>query len=56
MDKELLEKQEMIEKLLDELMDDELKKLLEDLEKLLQQNDKEQVKEKWKSLISPVRI
>lgn len=45
MDKELLEKQEMIEKLLDELMDDELKKLLEDLEKLLQQNDKEQVKE-----------
>lgn len=50
MDQELLEKQEMIEKLLDELMDDELKKLLEDLEKLLQQNDKEQVKEKMEEL------
>lgn len=50
MDKELMEKQEMIEKLLDELMDDELKKLLEDLEKLLQQNDKEQVKEKMEEL------
>ncbi len=49
-DKELLEKQEMIEKLLEELMDDELKKLLEDLEKLLQQNDKEQVKEKMEEL------
>jgi hypothetical protein len=50
MDQELLEKQEMIEKLLEELMDDELKKLLEDLEKLLQQNDKEQVKEKMEEL------
>lgn len=50
MDKELLEKQEMIEKLLEELMDDELKKLLEDLEKLLQENNKEQVKEKMEEL------
>ena len=50
MDQELMEKQDMIEKLLDELMDDELKKLLEDLEKLLQQNDKEQVKEKMEQL------
>ena len=33
-DKELLEKQEMIEKLLDEVMDDELKKLLEEIEKM----------------------
>jgi hypothetical protein len=50
MNQELLEKQEMIEKLLDELMDDELKKLLEDLEKLLQQNEKEQVKDKMEQL------
>lgn len=50
MDKELLEKQEMIDKLLEELMDDELKKLLEDLEKLMQQNDKEQLKEKLDDL------
>ena len=50
MDQELMEKQDMIEKLLEELMDDELKKLLEDLEKLLQQNDKEQVKEKMEQL------
>ena len=33
-DKELLEKQEMIEKLLEEVMDEELKKLLEEIEKL----------------------
>lgn len=33
-DKELLEKQEMIEKLLEEVMDDELKKLLEEIEKM----------------------
>lgn len=50
MNQELLEKQEMIEKLLDELMDDELKKLLEDLEKLFQQNDKEQIKDKMEEL------
>jgi hypothetical protein len=46
MDKELLEKQELIEKLLEELMDDELKKLLEDLEKALQEQNKEQLKDK----------
>ena len=40
MDKELLEKQEMIEKLLEQLMDDELKKLLDELQKLMEQNDK----------------
>jgi len=50
MDKELLEKQEMIDKLLDELMDDELRKLLEDLEKLLEQNDKEGIKENLEDL------
>ncbi|MBM3184692.1 MAG: hypothetical protein FJZ67_00190 [Bacteroidetes bacterium] len=49
-DKELLEKQEMIEKLLDQLMDDELKKLLEDLEKLLEKNDKENIKDKLDQL------
>ncbi len=45
MDQELLDKQEMIEKLLNEVMDDELKALLEKLEELLKQNDKEQLKE-----------
>jgi hypothetical protein len=50
MDQELLEKQEMIDKLLEELMDDELRKLLDDLEKLLEQNDKEGVKENLEDL------
>jgi len=49
-DKELLEKQDMIEKLLEELMDDELRKLLDDLEKLLEKNDKQGVKEKMEQL------
>ena len=44
MDKELLEKQEMIEKLMEEVMDEELKKLLEDLMKLMEQNNKEEIK------------
>jgi len=46
MDKELLEKQDLIEKLLEEVMDDELRKLLDDLEKLMSENNKEQLKEK----------
>jgi hypothetical protein len=46
MDKELMEKQDMIEKLLEELMDDELRDLLNQLEKLLEKNDKEGLKEK----------
>jgi hypothetical protein len=50
MDKELLEKQDMIDKLLEELMDDELKKLLDDLDKLMKQNDKEKLKEKLDDL------
>ncbi len=45
MDQELLDKQEMIEKLLNEVMDDELKALLEKLEELLKQNDKEELKD-----------
>jgi hypothetical protein len=45
-DKEILEKQEMIDKLLEELMDDELKKLLEELEKLMELNNKEEIKDK----------
>jgi hypothetical protein len=45
-DKEILEKQEMIDKLLEDLMDDELKKLLEELEKLMEQNSKEEIKDK----------
>lgn len=44
MDKELLEKQEMIEKLLEEVMDEELKKLLDELMKLMEQNNKEEIK------------
>ena len=49
-DEELLEKQDLIEKLLEELMDDELMKLLEDLEKLMQSNDKESQQEKLEEL------
>jgi hypothetical protein len=50
LDEELLEKQEMIEKLLDELMDEELMKLLEELERLMQENDREELKEKMDEL------
>ena len=46
MDKEILEKQDLIEKLLESLMDDELKKLLEELENLLKENNKQELKEK----------
>ncbi|MBP6090670.1 MAG: hypothetical protein KA521_05405 [Crocinitomicaceae bacterium] len=49
-DIELLQKQEQIEKLLEELMDDELKKLLDDLQKLLQENNKDDLKEKLDKL------
>jgi len=49
-DKEILEKQEMIDKLLEELMDDELKKLLEELEKLMELNNKEEIKDKINEL------
>jgi len=40
-DESFLEKQQMIEELLNQLMDDELRKLLDDLDKLLEQNNKE---------------
>lgn len=40
MDKELLEKQELLQELLDEVMDDELRELLEKLEELMQKQDK----------------
>lgn len=49
-DKQLLEKQEQIDKLLEQLMDDELKKLLDDLQKLLQENNKEELKDKLDKL------
>jgi hypothetical protein len=49
-DKQLLEKQEQIDKLLEQLMDDELKKLLDDLQKLLQENDKDELKDKLDKL------
>ena len=50
MDAELLEKQEMIEKLLEELMDDELRSLLDELEKLMQENNKDELKDKLDEL------
>ncbi len=50
MDKELMEKQDLIEKLLEELMDDELRDLLEQLEKLMEKNDKESINEKLEDL------
>ena len=42
-DKELLDKQNQIEELLNEVMDEELRKLLEELEKLLKENNKENI-------------
>ena len=44
-DKEILEKEEMIKDLLDELMDDELKELLDQLEELLKKNDEQGLEE-----------
>lgn len=50
LDKELLEKQEMIEKLLEEVMDEELKKLLDEIEKLLNEQNKPALQEELKKL------
>lgn len=50
MDPELLEKQEMLEKLLDEVMDDELRDLLNKLEELMKSQDKNQLNEKLENL------
>jgi hypothetical protein len=44
-DKDLLEKQALVDDLLEELMDDELKDLLEKLEKLMNKDSKEDIKE-----------
>lgn len=49
-DKELLEQQELIDQLLNEVMDDDLKKLLDELESLLQKNDQQQIKEETQKL------
>ena len=45
MDKEFLEKQELIKDLLDELMDDELKDLLDQLKKLMKEQDEQGLEE-----------
>lgn len=50
MDKELLEKQEMIEKLLEEVMDDELKKLLEEIEKMFNERVDNELKKEVEKL------
>jgi DNA repair exonuclease SbcCD ATPase subunit len=50
MDKELLEKQQMIEDLLEELMDEELKDLLDQLEELMKEQNKEQLDENMEQL------
>lgn len=47
---ELLEKQELLKKMLDEVMDEELKKLLEQLSKLLEKNDKEQLEKQMEKM------
>jgi len=46
MDEKLMEKQKQIEDLLDSIMDEELKNLLEELEKMLQSNDDKNILEK----------
>lgn len=50
LDEQLLEKQALLEELLKEVMDDELKALLEQLEDLLKEQNKEQVKDKLEQL------
>lgn len=50
MDEELLEKQKLIEELLNELMDDELRELLEKLEELMKNSFKEDVQEQMENL------
>ena len=49
-DKELLEKQELLEDLLEELMDDDTKKLLEEIEELLNKNKQDLLKDKLEEL------
>ena len=50
LDEQLLEKQALLEELLKEVMDDELKALLDQLEALLKEQDKEQSKDKLEQL------
>jgi hypothetical protein len=50
MDPEMLEKQEMLEKLLEEVMDDELLDLLKQIEDLLKSPDKNQMNQKMEQL------
>ncbi len=50
MDEELLEKQEMIEDLLEELMDEELRDLLDQLEELMKEQNKEMLQENMEEL------
>jgi hypothetical protein len=49
-DKELLEQQEMVNELLDQLMDDEMKDLLKQLEELMKNQDKNGLDEKLEEL------
>lgn len=49
-DEELLEKQQLIEELLNEVMDDELKQLLEKLEDLIKENKDSQVEQKMEDV------
>jgi flagellar biosynthesis GTPase FlhF len=50
MDKALLEKQELIEKLLENVMDEELKKLLEEIEKLFNQQENKALQKEMNQL------
>ena len=50
LDKELMNKQEMIQDLLDKVMDDELKDLLNKLEELMKSNDNENLNKKLEKL------
>lgn len=50
MDKELLDQQKLINDLLEELMDDELKDLLEQLEDLMKENNREDIDDKLEEL------
>jgi len=50
LDKEILEQQEMINDLLDELMDDELKDLLKQLEELMKNQDPEELEKNMEQL------
>jgi len=50
LDKQLMEKQDLLNDLLEELMDDELRKLLDDLEKLMQENKKDEMQQKLEQL------